>query len=96
MRAADPPQCRPHMLAFPKVTSLDIDISQLANGAIPEPVFSGELSVLSLADPEDEEEWVSDYIRAFIDRTASCLIGTCHDEPTVYARVSFHLSFYLI
>ena len=50
------------MLDVRKVNSLTIDVCRVANGAIPEPVFSGELSALSFVDPENETEWVRDYL----------------------------------
>ena len=58
LKTVDTVQYRSHSLDVHKVDSLTIDVSQLANGTIPEPVFSGELSVLSSVDPEDEAEWV--------------------------------------
>ena len=47
--------------------SLTIDTRHVVTGRVPEPVFSGELSALALADPEDDYEWVCLFIDLSID-----------------------------
>ena len=62
LRTVDAVYCRYHSLDAHKVKSLSVDVSHLANGAIPEPIFSGELSVLSPVDPHDERKWVCVFV----------------------------------
>src|ERR1700761_5446606 len=76
--------------------SLTIDMCCLAHGTIPEPVFSGELSVLSSVSTENDEQWVCECpLRRFEDRAHLCLKGTCRGEPTALLRVYPLSPFYL-
>lgn len=47
--------------------SLTIDTSQIIHGTIAQPVFSGELSVLSSVDLDDEQGWVRDFGDSILD-----------------------------
>ena len=72
-----------------KVKSFTIDMRRVANGMIPEPVFLGELSRLSPADPEDEEQWVGKLTSLIWEPSIELphLKGVCRIEHAVQFRV---------